>query len=160
MVPEILYRVCYGKDSSEHFKKGELVVKPAILQGFCRKKARNLDYPGIIRKEGSSMRGMAVTGLTEKHVKRLDIFEGDEYAREKVTVEILNEANDENEKKTNTKLEVETYVWIAGEDKLEPGEWDLDEFMKVKMDHWSGDAEYKGMSHLQVSKSSTFEHNC
>jgi hypothetical protein len=153
MVPEILYRVCYGKESLEHFENGKLIVRPAILQGFCRKKARNVDYPGIIRKEGSSIRGMAVIGLTERHIKRLDIFEGDEYAREKVTVEVLNEDNDKVEKKTSTQVELETYVWIAGEDKLEPGEWDFDEFMKVKMDYWSGDAEYEGMYNLSVHKS-------
>ncbi|KAI4247331.1 MAG: hypothetical protein L6R42_009668, partial [Xanthoria sp. 1 TBL-2021] len=33
-------------------------------------------------------------------------------------------------------LEVETYVWVAGEEKLEDGEWDFAEFRREKMHNW------------------------
>ena len=35
-------------------------------------------------------------------------------------------------------VEAETYVWIAGEERLEEREWDFAEFEREKMKHWVG----------------------
>jgi len=36
-----------------------------------------VDYPGIVPREGKSVRGMLVENLTKADVGRLDAFEGD-----------------------------------------------------------------------------------
>ena len=46
-------------------------------------------------------------------------------------------------------VEAQTYVWVAGEQRLEPQEWDFDHFVKEKMGRWVGkeaeDEGFKGM---------------
>ena len=82
------------------------------------------------------MRGTFVSGLTEGDIWRLDIFEGDEYARRKVELRILDDGGDEEEQ-----VEAETYIWIARKDKLEAGEWDFEGFRREKMSAWVGGGE-------------------
>lgn len=36
-------------------------------------------------------------------------------------------------------VEAETYVWIAGEKRLEDQEWDFEVFVKEKMARWTGE---------------------
>jgi hypothetical protein len=69
---------------------------------------------------------------------RLDIFEGDEYARKKVKVRLLDvKHGDEGEEEDE--IETETYLWIAGDHLLEEGEWDFAHFQKEKMHRWVSD---------------------
>lgn len=35
-------------------------------------------------------------------------------------------------------VEAETYIWVAGADRLEPEEWDFSEFVRDKMKRWVG----------------------
>lgn len=77
------------------------------------------------------MRGTFVSGLTEGDIWRLDIFEGAEYARRKVRLRVLSDAGEEFEV-------AETYVWVAGREKLEGGEWDFEAFRREKMGAWVG----------------------
>jgi hypothetical protein len=89
-----------------------------------------------------------VTGLTEGDIYRLDIFEGNEYARKKVTAIVLAKAGDDSGEGNveGDEAETETYVWISGEYRLEPGEWDFKEFVKEKMARWAGShEEYAGV---------------
>lgn len=81
------------------------------------------------------MRGTLVTGLTDADIWRLDIFEGTEYAREKVKCRVLNEQGEEME---GGEIEAETYIWISGREGLEEGEWDFEEFKREKMQFWVG----------------------
>lgn len=80
------------------------------------------------------MRGTFVTGLTEGDMWRLDIFEGDEYALRKVRLRLLSDRGEEDEEE----VETETYVWVAGREKLEAGEWDFEAFRREKMGAWVG----------------------
>ena len=84
-------------------------------------------------------------GLTEGDIWRLDIFEGDEYERRKVKIKILMGTGYDKEKGSEEagdvegeEAEVETYVWIAGKEELEDGEWDFEEFRREKMHRWVG----------------------
>ncbi|EIW84373.1 hypothetical protein CONPUDRAFT_142687 [Coniophora puteana RWD-64-598 SS2] len=85
--PDILRRVI-GNDGSH------LQVCPAILFDYTRHKVSWADYPGIVpyknsrsmfsrelTEEERSVRGTMVTGLTERDIRLLDVFEGDEYNR-------------------------------------------------------------------------------
>jgi hypothetical protein len=84
---------------------------------------------------------------------RLDIFEGDQYARRKVSVRELKYEGDIKVEPTENQLgdtiEAETYVWISPQSDLEDTEWDFEEFVNQKMWAWVGDSgeersDYKG----------------
>lgn len=105
-----------------------------------------MDYPGITPKEGGSVRGTYVTGLTDSDMVRLDYFEGSEYSREKVAVAPLAEGKTEAAPGA-PKVDTETYVYTADSSYLEEGEWDFDDFVKNKMPgRWADDKneEYEG----------------
>ena len=74
---------------------------------------------------------------------RLDVFEGSEYKRQRIRVTLLEDEEGKNEKEEE--VETETYIWIAGEDALDEGEWDLNVFVREKMGMWvDGSKEYEG----------------
>jgi len=137
MVPQVLQRVT-GLHSISHLK-----ITPAILPNHSRHHVRGVDYPGIIPHEGSTVRGTYVTGLTDKDVGRLDLFEGSQYKRQRVLVEPLTSGG---ESSTGEVVEAETYIFKDKDDLLEK-EWDIEEFKREKMDRWVGTSdEYDGKS--------------
>lgn len=88
------------------------------------------------------MRGVYVTGLTDQGVWRLDMFEGSQYDRENVQVELQEEVDAEGHKKV---VKAETYVYSAGEWELEKREWDFEEFKRDKLHNWADTSdEYNG----------------
>lgn len=58
-------------------------------------------------------------------------------------VRILSDVGGESGKgkEEDEEIEAETYIWIAGEGKLEKGEWDFEGFRKEKMSAWVGGGE-------------------
>ena len=148
MAPKVLYRVCYSASNPSPFQASLLTICPAILPAYTRRKVRFCDYPAIVPSSpGSSVRGTYVRGLTDGDIWRLDIFEGDQYSREKVKIKVLIEAGNEAGKGNveGEEVEVETYVWAVEEEFLEEGEWDFGEFTREKMKRWIGDdKEYQG----------------
>jgi len=147
MAPSVLHRVIHGTHDPEPWQKDSLTVRPAMLQSYRRHRVRNADYPAVIPHDQSCVRGSVVTGLTEGDLYRLDIFEGYQYSRQKVKVQILkdvglDEAAEEGKTEVVEEVEAETYIWEDGEDTLEPVEWDFEEFKRDKMKAWAGMAEY------------------
>ncbi|TVY81351.1 Protein AIG2 B [Lachnellula suecica] len=138
MVPKVLYRVCYNdenadKDPVKKLLTSNLKIQPAILRDFCRHRVRGVDYPGIIPQEGHSVQGTFVTGLSDADIAHLDMFEGDEYSRKPVKVEL-----------PDGQYEAETYVYTWGDHHLEKTEWDFEEFCREKMHRWVGNSgEYR-----------------
>lgn len=99
--------------------------------------------------EGSSVRGTYVTGLTDQDIWRLDIFEGSQYARQKVKLKLLTQVGDENGEGNveGEEVEAETYVWRPEAGELEDAEWDFGEFQREKLRYWAGsdgESEYTG----------------
>ncbi|EXJ92091.1 hypothetical protein A1O3_00641 [Capronia epimyces CBS 606.96] len=146
MAPGVLYRVIYGTHDPEPWQKSLLTVRPAILQSYRRHRVRKADYPAVLPHEGSCVRGSVVSGLTEGDLYRLDIFEGDQYSRQKVKVQVLkdvglDQAAEEGKTEVVEEVEAGTYVWEEGIDTLEPEEWDFEEFKRDKMKAWMGLAE-------------------
>jgi gamma-glutamylcyclotransferase (GGCT)/AIG2-like uncharacterized protein YtfP len=139
MVPKVLYRVCYNDENADQdpVKKllaSKLNIRPAILRDFCRHRVRDVDYPGIIPDKGHSVQGTFVTGLTDADIAHLDMFEGNEYTRKAVKVEVADGLCD-----------AETYVWTSGNQYLEETEWDFEEFCREKLHRWVGNSdEYRG----------------
>jgi hypothetical protein len=112
-----------------------LTIQDAILHDYCRHRVRYCDYPGILPEKGRTVRGTYVTGLTDGDIHRLDSFEGGEYERVKVKVELVREEAGKNQ------AEAETYVYCAGEQYLEKKEWDYEEFRREKMHRWTDESD-------------------
>lgn len=185
MAPGVLHRVIHGTPNPDPWQREYLTVRPGLLHGHRRHRVRHADYPGIIPHKSSSsttttgttgketeatVRGTIVSGLTDMDIRRLDIFEGDQYVRRKVKVQVLtgvaldelapenvasageasssapsraSQGTDAETKKDSTFEEVmaETYIWNEGEDTLEEAEWDFEAFKRDKMRAWMGIAE-------------------
>lgn len=151
MAPQVLHRVCHGSTAPDNpiYATHNLITYPAILPAHRRHRVRHADYPAIIPHADSSVRGTFVTGLTDSDIWRLDIFEGSEYERGKVKCKLLKEVGDEKGEGNveGEEVEAETYLWIAGEGRLEASEWDFGEFQREKMRFWvgpGGEGEYAG----------------
>lgn len=167
MAPQMLHRVIHGRKEPEAWQKALLRVQPAVLHGYRRHRVRGADYPGIVAASSSSSRssvlGTLVTGLTDGDLHRLDLYEGDEYVREQVSVRPLRESLHEagsspmagasssdgqlrdvldaaQAEFVNEGEEVRavTYVWIAGQDRLEEAEWDFETFKRDRLAWWVG----------------------
>ena len=86
------------------------------------------------------MRGTYVRGINSEDQVRLDLFEGVQYDRVRLPLNLVDEKGDKGEEK-----EADTYVWSDDESDLEDGEWDFEEFKREKMRRWVGsDEEYEG----------------
>ena len=146
MAPQVLHRVIWGSSTPPTPAHASLLsIRSAILKGHVRRRVKGADYPAVTpSSEESEVRGTLVTGLTDGDVWRLDIFEGSEYERGDVRVRVLGKEDREGEE-----VEAQTYIWIAGEQRLEAQEWDFSHFVKEKMGRWVGeeveDEGFKGM---------------
>jgi hypothetical protein len=150
MARQVLWRVIYGTSRIHDHpslvaRASKLTIQPALLHDYCRHHVRGVDYPGIIAQKGESVRGTYVTGLTEVDIRRLDYFEGSEYTRQKVQALLISQG-DTQAAPDAQKVDTETYVYTAGNNRLEEGEWDFDDFVQNKMHgHWADTSnEYEG----------------
>nr|CAC18276.2 related to disease resistance protein aig2 [Neurospora crassa] len=138
MVPEVFFTVCYNLKIVPDVVARQHVFTPAILHGYCRRRVKSADYPGITEDAGHSVFGMLAEGLTKANLDKLDIFEGAEYERRTVKVKVLKkvgdvtgEGNMEGEEK-----DAQVYVFLPTQ-HLEQKEWDLEEFKREKLKLWT-----------------------
>ncbi|KAI1096835.1 AIG2-like family-domain-containing protein [Rostrohypoxylon terebratum] len=140
MAPEVFFTVCYRGIPKENIAvlRGLHEFKPAILHGFCRRRVRHADYPGIIPDKNHEVRGMIVTGLTPANMHHLDKFEGSEYERRKVKARLLSRVGDDDGRGNVEDEEVECEVYVFNKPShLEDREWDYKEFREEKMKKWT-----------------------
>lgn len=145
MAREVLHRVIYENDGLSDPVKAKLAAKlrirPAILHDHTRRRVRYADYPGMIPLAGHTVRGTYVTGLRDIDIRRLDMFEGGQYERQKIRCHIITEDG----KSTGEECVAETYIFTEGDEHLENREWDYEEFRRDKLYRWSGQSEeFKG----------------
>lgn len=157
MAPSVLSRVT----SHDILHPSRPLTKPrqGLLRAHRRHRVRSADYPAVIPSsdERAAVRGTLVTGFVESDVWRLDTFEGEEYERRRVRVEVVpveqpapdgkeedpaadEEKLVESRGKTGERaeeIEAYTYIWTAGKDQLEDAEWDYEEFVREKMWRWA-----------------------
>ncbi|KAI5918083.1 AIG2-like family-domain-containing protein [Camillea tinctor] len=139
MAPEVFFTVCYRSSTQDvSLLKSLHNFQPAILHGYCRRRVRHADYPGIIPDAEHVVRGMYVTGLTDANIFHLDNFEGSEYDRKTVKVRLLSKVGDDEGKGNveGQEVECDVYVFKSPED-LEDREWDFHEFRTQKMKKWT-----------------------
>ncbi|KAH8118220.1 hypothetical protein DFH11DRAFT_1503906 [Phellopilus nigrolimitatus] len=161
--PRVLKRVI-GNDGTH------LRICPAILLEHTRHRIKECDYPGVVPYEKSrelfnhdlareerSVRGNLVTGLSKEDIELLDVFEGDEYMRQKVQVhplgplEPLNDPSDTIVSNTSAPLpapedlsarvEADVYIWIAPTTLLVPELWSYEVFIRDSEYKWVGPSE-------------------
>ncbi|ETS77075.1 hypothetical protein PFICI_10949 [Pestalotiopsis fici W106-1] len=139
MAAEVFFTVCYRNSTTDiKLLKSLHQFQPAVLHGYCRRRVKSNDYPGIIPDAAHDVRGVLVTGLTSANMYHLDYFEGPEYTREKVKVKLLTKVGDDEGKGNVEGDEVETEVYVFKHpERLETLEWDFHEFRTQKMKKWT-----------------------
>ena len=148
MAPQVLYRVIHGTTKPTPSQTSRLTIKPAVLPQYIRHRVRDCDYPAIVpsNEPGACVRGTYVRGLNSNDQWRLDLFEGSQYERIRLRLNLLDDEGNKGEE-----MEAETYVWAEDAKNLEDGEWDFEEFRREKMRRWVGnDEEYEGEPQTQV----------
>ncbi|KAF1928161.1 uncharacterized protein M421DRAFT_101040 [Didymella exigua CBS 183.55] len=144
MAPPVLHRVIWGSQTPPTSAHASLLsIRPAILHAYQRRRVKGADYPAVVAStQNSEVRGTLVEGLTDGDIWRLDIFEGSEYERQYVKVKVLESkgraGDTEHKDVEGEEVSAQTYIWIAGKQRLEMEEWDFDHFVKDKMSRWVG----------------------
>lgn len=134
MAPEVFFSVCFGDKTPPQVIQDLYTFTPAILEDYCRHRVKFADYPAVVPEKGQKVLGVHVTGLTDANVEKLDFFEGSEYEKETVKVQLLTK-DGKNVTEDGIKT-TSVYVFISP-DNVEKGEWDYEEFRKEKMQFWT-----------------------
>lgn len=93
------------------------------LADFARQGVRGATYPGIVAAPGAQTRGRLYLDVAPADLASLDAFEGDEYRRQTVAVELRCEAG------PRATLEAQAYV-LADPRRLDGSPWDVDRFAR------------------------------
>lgn len=81
---------------------GDYRSVPATLSGYRRFSVPNVGYPGIIAAPGGRVAGLLYLDVAAEDVARLDAFEGAEYRRDALQVELAD----------GSTASAGTYVWL------------------------------------------------
>lgn len=93
---------------------------PAALPGFARHAVRGVHYPGIAPDPQGRVHGLLYRDLTRAALGRLDRFEGAQYVRRSVRVELEGGGT----------ADAEAYVFRPEyADLLLPADWDFEAFL-------------------------------
>jgi gamma-glutamylcyclotransferase (GGCT)/AIG2-like uncharacterized protein YtfP len=107
MWADIMARVCGRPLESE----------PARLSGYRRHPVLGEDYPGIVADSAAVVEGRLYRGLAAEDWRRLDAYEGADYAQTAVTVELPS----------GGRVAANAYRYLP-EQGLGPGDWDVQAF--------------------------------
>ncbi|KAG8889953.1 hypothetical protein FRB99_003929, partial [Tulasnella sp. 403] len=143
-----------------------LQVCSAILYSHTRYHVKDHDYPAVVpihvgqelsegkdlTDDDKTVRGVLVKGLSARDIELLDVFEGDEYTRDEVSVFPLSRFYPVEDANTNDILsqseplpdrpspgEMEpafVYTWAAPISTLSPDIWSYGVFVKEKLWRW------------------------
>lgn len=134
MAPEVFFSVCYGDKNPPQAIRNLHTFTPAVLEDYCRHRVRFADYPAAVPEKGHNIRGIYATGLTDANMEKLDYFEGSEYERRAVKVQVVEKDGD----KEISGPEKNTYVYVFVKlNDLEQREWDFEEFRREKLNMWT-----------------------
>jgi len=161
-----------------------LSICPALLLEHTRHQVKYADYPGVIpynltrqllnrelSPEERLVRGTVVIGLTDEDIDLLDVFEGNEYTRENVSVHPLSpfislldsEKQDSSVVPTHAPdippldslpnpITVQTYIWAQPLSQLKPDLWDYDEFVRTNAWKWIDSNADRGGEYVEVDR--------
>ncbi|MBU0783378.1 MAG: gamma-glutamylcyclotransferase [Gammaproteobacteria bacterium] len=83
--------------------KGVYPCQNAIAKGFQRHAVPGETYPAMVENAGTQVQGLLWLDVLHEDLKRLDEFEGPEYARKEISV-TLNTSGET--------MKVDTYIWL------------------------------------------------
>ncbi|KAH7248638.1 AIG2-like family-domain-containing protein [Fusarium redolens] len=99
---------------------------PAIVRGYARYTVQSQDYPAVVKKDGHEVDGYLLILETKSQRKKLDDFEGEIYTSTSVDV-VLEDGSVVNS---------DMYVWAGDEDALSDEPWELDTFVRDRLEDW------------------------
>jgi gamma-glutamylcyclotransferase (GGCT)/AIG2-like uncharacterized protein YtfP len=99
---------------------------PAIVRGYARHTVWSRDYPAVVKKDGHEVDGYLLILETKSQRKKLDDFEGEIYTPTSVDV-VLEDGGT---------VEGDMYVWAGDEDALSDEPWELDTFVRERLQDW------------------------
>ncbi|KAK9377809.1 uncharacterized protein V1513DRAFT_422356 [Lipomyces chichibuensis] len=125
MSPEVLARVLYNTFNFP--AESPISLHRAVLENYSRFALIDESYPALIPSLNSSVKGILVRNLSVEQVSRLDEFEGDEYERRTVIVNVED---------TEEVVEAQCYIWVDDLKRLSDCDWDFKEFMQKRFKQW------------------------
>ncbi|KAI5070212.1 hypothetical protein GOP47_0014555 [Adiantum capillus-veneris] len=99
----------------------------ALLPDFHRFSIKGRVYPAILPSKGEKIVGKVLFGLNDEELKMLDDFEDEEYVRQIVEPQVLEDGS---------KLQSYTYVWADMDDDRLFGDWDYEEWRRLHFDEF------------------------
>ncbi|PBK98908.1 AIG2-like protein [Armillaria gallica] len=105
------------------------LIKPALLEGYARFSLFGKDYPALIKhNETSIVDGLLLCPQNKSQRRKLDDFEGEAYTVTPVQVTVVGEEGQ--------MVEADIYLWNGERDAVSADSWDLDTFIKERLDDW------------------------
>ncbi|RSL66723.1 hypothetical protein CEP54_003558 [Fusarium duplospermum] len=104
------------------------LARPARVHGYARYAVKNADYPAVVKHtdETSTVDGYLLTLQTTSQRKKLDDFEGEAYKVTAVSVELED----------GSTVEGDMYVWDGDMDDVSTEPWELETFVKKRLEDW------------------------
>jgi gamma-glutamylcyclotransferase (GGCT)/AIG2-like uncharacterized protein YtfP len=81
-----VYGTLLSKEIWTSIVSGKYSSNSGVLNGYARKKVKGKNYPGLIEQIGSIVEGLIYYDISEDDSKKLDAYEGEEYARNNISV--------------------------------------------------------------------------
>lgn len=111
------------------------LVRRARVKGYSRTSlrfgGRIADYPAVVPDENSEVDGLLLALKTLSQRQKLDDFEGDSYRAISVSVDILDAQG-----KPCEVTDADMYLWNGGDDLILNTPWDLDTFIRERLNDW------------------------
>jgi gamma-glutamylcyclotransferase (GGCT)/AIG2-like uncharacterized protein YtfP len=107
------------------------LLRKGTVRGYKRCSLHHRDYPAAIKDENSSIDGYLLLLETPSQRRKLDDFEGEAY---KVTPVVVSLESDG--KTAGEEMEADIYIWDGDMDDISPEPWDLETFIKDRLDDW------------------------
>lgn len=105
------------------------LIKSALLEGYARFSLLGKDYPALIKhNETSIVDGLLLCPQNKSQRRKLDDFEGEAYTATPVQVTVVGEEGQ--------MVEADIYLWNGERDAVSADSWDLDTFIKERLDDW------------------------
>jgi gamma-glutamylcyclotransferase (GGCT)/AIG2-like uncharacterized protein YtfP len=98
---------------------------PAVLQGYKRYWVKESVYPAVIQQIDEQTTGLVLENVDDLSFDIISFYEGDEYGKKKVTVNLNGIYKD-----------VLTFVWVNGNEFLENKDWNLDNFEETFLEYY------------------------
>ena len=110
------------------------MIRPAQVTKYTRLAVKHSDYPAVIRssKEGDCVDRYLLQLDTRSQRKKLDDFEGETYAVESTTVNLLSSDGHP----TGETVEGDIYLWVGDKDMLTTEPWELGKFIEERLENW------------------------